>query len=1075
MIATMLCIVPTAVSAGDVSVGGVADGYTPEGTAITNAEEFAAMTAGGKYYLANDITITATWNAGAERPALAENATAFAGTLDGNGKTITTSVALFANIAGSTVKNLTVAGDVAAIDTDHNSAIGCWTNGEVNFENVCNKANVLGGKSAGAFIGYGKTGTILNIKNCVNNGNITGSSQVGGLAGYIQDDVVVIENCENNGVVTSTASYGAGIIGRFGRDAADADSKITITNCVNNGAVNTNGAQAGGMLGYALGRVVIENCENNGAITNKDAAAGIFGILGDKVASTYSLLIKNCVNNGVITGNVAVGGIVARHGRNASIDTYRVENCVNNGDVHLRVYQPTKAVTVYVGGIAGYAWGGADCGIVNSINNGDVYVENIENPAFAVTLYAAGLVGYINGTDWVAQNCINTGEMKLTGPAPIVTTLTVYNKNAAPTPGKIANNYALACGEIGAGHVGDPAADPSTLVVAGESYAKTVTAEQVASGELAYLVNEGAGAKIYFQNIGEDAVPVLDATHKEVIKNADGTYANPSVNLNTINPLIETALALTEADYTPETWAPLKTALESAQAAVAAETPDQTAIDVAAAALDAAIKALVEVAPTTPIIDIGGTTYTTVAAALEALTDGATLKLLEDITLEATLELTKSVTLDGNGKTLTAMGFNAVNVVGNSITVTVKNLKIVTDKIGINAPACSGEDTRSTLNVSDCTINATGTAKANAGINFLAYWNVNVTNCTITSANRGIFADGDGRNKTVIKGCTITADTANGYAVYVQEGSTVEVSDTTMTSNTNTTFQSITAEKGLGSTVTLKNVTATATGAYCVAVNPNNTYYIEGGTYKASAKDAAINVHGYGAYAKVYGDIYVECSQNCAIRVYVSGDAAKYGQDGKTVLDIESGTFVYNNPEGNAGSALRAGTGSAGGIANIKGGTFITNGSGPVLNLVHADGEINVMGGTFENNGTSTINILSKMYDGAEDTTNGAAFPDGAKKAEFKDGAYKAIVESSDVTTVPGGSNETTGPDDGDDTTSPDNNDTTTTQKPDEGTTEKPADTDPPKKKNCGGFAVTAQIITILGAAVTLVIVKKKH
>ena len=72
----------------------------PEGTAITDAAGFAAMDPAGTYYLANDITLDASY------------AQVFAGTFDGNGKTVTVSAPMFAEIAGATIKNFTVAGAI---------------------------------------------------------------------------------------------------------------------------------------------------------------------------------------------------------------------------------------------------------------------------------------------------------------------------------------------------------------------------------------------------------------------------------------------------------------------------------------------------------------------------------------------------------------------------------------------------------------------------------------------------------------------------------------------------------------------------------------------------------------------------------------------------------------------------------------------------------------------------------------------------------------------------------------------------------------------------------------------------
>ena len=53
--------------------------------------------------------------------------------------------------------------------------------------------------------------------------------------------------------------------------------------------------------------------------------------------------------------------------------------------------------------------------------------------------------------------------------------------------------------------------------------------------------------------------------------------------------------------------------------------------------------------------------------------------------------------------------------------------------------------------------------------------------------------------------------------------------------------------------------------------------------------------------------------------------------------------------------------------------------------------------------------------------------------------------------------------------------DTTTAETPVE-TTEKPVDTTvaEPEKKSCGGFALAAQIVALLGTALTVVVIKKK-
>ena len=93
---------------------------------ITTAEQFAAMTADGNYKLGADITISASYGE-------------FKGTFDGDGKTITTTVPVFATLTGATVKNLTIEGNVS--DKGHVGALS-KAGSNVTIENVTNKASV---------------------------------------------------------------------------------------------------------------------------------------------------------------------------------------------------------------------------------------------------------------------------------------------------------------------------------------------------------------------------------------------------------------------------------------------------------------------------------------------------------------------------------------------------------------------------------------------------------------------------------------------------------------------------------------------------------------------------------------------------------------------------------------------------------------------------------------------------------------------------------------------------------------------------------------------------------------------
>ncbi len=522
------------VSAAEATVGTVAADYKPaEGAiAITDAAGFAAMAADGSYYLANDITLDATWNAGAAvSETYADNA-AFTGTLDGNGKTITTTAPLFANLQG-TVKNLTVAGKIA--DTElHNANVAMWTKGVVTFDNVYTKADITAGNTCGGLLGYAATGSNVTITNCRNDANITCSSQVGGMVGYVQDDVLVVDNCVNYGNIT-TANYGAGLIGRFGRDKAKApDSNATITNCANYGKVVGAKGQTAGILGYLVGAGVITNCVNYGDISNDTSTAGgIFGAPADK-KEQCTILIKDCANYGTIFASAVVGGIAGRLGRNAphADGSFRIENCANLGDVSAKAVDNYTA-TIYMGGIAGYSYGGGEAhpnAIINSVNAGDITVDSTTSTGVT---YIGGLTGYVNSAYFETKNNVNAGNITLTGAATTITA-TVYNKNAENTA--TANNYSVAIDGIAVALAGETPVEAA-------AFATAVSADQIASGEVAYLINEAAGATIFYQAVGTDKAPVLTPAEdgsNVVEKKADGTYGNPVKEAETTEPAPET-------------------------------------------------------------------------------------------------------------------------------------------------------------------------------------------------------------------------------------------------------------------------------------------------------------------------------------------------------------------------------------------------------------------------------------------------------------------------------------------------------------------------------------------------------
>jgi len=165
----------------------------------------------------------------------------FAGTFDGNGKTVTfdghtAPLFLYAKGASNSnravIKNVTTAGTVTAsaaiVGRAGEPAQDAWT----TIQNCVNRAAVSG---VAGIIGEARKN--VTIDQCANLGNITGSKStatgagVGGIAGYAQNSVT-ISNCYNLGNITNTASeiLVGGIVGNLYNGA-------TVRNCYNAGEV----------------------------------------------------------------------------------------------------------------------------------------------------------------------------------------------------------------------------------------------------------------------------------------------------------------------------------------------------------------------------------------------------------------------------------------------------------------------------------------------------------------------------------------------------------------------------------------------------------------------------------------------------------------------------------------------------------------------------------------------------------------------------------------------------------------------------------------------------------------------
>ena len=243
----------------------------------------------------------------------------------------------------------------------------------------------------------------------------------------------------------------------------------------------------GGIAGMASGD--IGNCENHAMV---NGANSVGGIVGDYRGSGKSII--SCANYGVVTGTGnRVGGIAGNFGSGT------IQNCANYGDI-------TGADIV--GNLIG---DGSICNLNNVLGTGNVI-------ATSDTERAGLLVGRIINSSSTASGIL------------------AYNSSAKLTINKI-EQTGNAVKAIGKGSLTYP------------EKIKAFTAEQLKSGEMAYLLNgsKSEGELVWYQKLGTDAYPVLVAEEGNTVYHGsftccDGTASSYS-NSTSENELVHVASA----------------------------------------------------------------------------------------------------------------------------------------------------------------------------------------------------------------------------------------------------------------------------------------------------------------------------------------------------------------------------------------------------------------------------------------------------------------------------------------------------------------------------------------------------
>jgi len=320
----------------------------------TTAADLQGMNGGlaGRYALGNNIDASATsgWNSGAGFVPVGNSTTAFTGSFDGLGHTVSgltvntpssPNAGLFGAISGATVSNLGLVGGSVTGAYNVGALVGSSTGGTirnayaetpvtatatgpvsiVGMPAQMAKAGGLVGLSYGSTVtGSHATGTVsgsiaagglvgLNMGSSTvsfsyASGKVSGTDNIGGLVGLNDyQQVNVIADSYASGDVSGASSVG-GLAGWNGH---------TVTRSHASGNVTATGNTAGGLVGYNRWQTISDSYAT-GSVTGYDLVGGLVGYAEyDNGAAAWGT-ISGSYATGNATGHSVVGGLVAWNG-----------------------------------------------------------------------------------------------------------------------------------------------------------------------------------------------------------------------------------------------------------------------------------------------------------------------------------------------------------------------------------------------------------------------------------------------------------------------------------------------------------------------------------------------------------------------------------------------------------------------------------------------------------------------------------------------------------------------------------------------------------------------------------------
>jgi len=174
-------------------------------------------------------------------------------------------------------------------------------------------------------------------------------------------------------------------------------------------------------------------------------------------------------------------------------------------------------------------------GIIGAgMGGGSVVLDclGFEGEATATFKDASGIIGVMSGPVFTVTNCYATGTITAEAEA---AGITGYSNNGSSS----FTNCWSSAGIVGYEEEKPFYRGAARVVNCYNQYgmqASELNSDMLSGGELCYRLNGDQSQMVWYQTLGQDAHPVLDASHGEVTKNDDGTFANATGISNVPEP-----------------------------------------------------------------------------------------------------------------------------------------------------------------------------------------------------------------------------------------------------------------------------------------------------------------------------------------------------------------------------------------------------------------------------------------------------------------------------------------------------------------------------------------------------------